>query len=96
MKNLPPEYPYLVVEVFDPKVSHTVISRWFGKFKKLTTEKRNLHFIEISVFGKKLRHERILDRVRVTAQEMREFPSKPACRSRLQTTLSCIGKEPFW
>ncbi len=31
----------------------TVISRWFGKFKKLTTGKRNLHFIEIKGFGKK-------------------------------------------
>jgi hypothetical protein len=26
------------------------------------------------------------------AQEMRVGPSEPACRSRLQTTLSCIGK----
>ncbi len=30
------------------------------------------------------------------AQEMRVGPSEPACRSRLQTTLSCIGKEPLW
>jgi len=34
--------------------------------------------------------------VRVTAQEMREGPSEPACRSRLQTTSSCAGKEPGW
>ena len=27
---------------------------------------------------------------------MREGPSEPACRSRLQTTLSCIGQEPLW
>jgi len=26
---------------------------------------------------------------------MREGPSEPAYRSRLQTTSSCIGKEPF-
>ena len=30
------------------------------------------------------------------AQEMREGPSEPACRSWLQTTLSCDGKEPSW
>jgi DNA replication protein DnaC len=30
------------------------------------------------------------------AQEMRGGPSKPACRSGLQTTLSCNGKEPLW
>ena len=34
--------------------------------------------------------------VRVTAQAMRGGPSKPACRSRLQTTLSCAGKESAW
>ena len=27
-------------------------------------------------------------------EEMRVGPSEPACRGRLQTTLSCIGKEP--
>lgn len=36
----------------------------------------------------KVRHE--------VAQEMRVGPSKPSCRRRLQTTLSCIGKEPMW
>jgi hypothetical protein len=30
----------------------------------------------------------------VTVREMREGPSEPACRSGLQTTLSCSGKEP--
>jgi RNA-directed DNA polymerase len=30
------------------------------------------------------------------APEMREGPSKPACRSRLQTTLSCWGQESWW
>ena len=30
------------------------------------------------------------------AQEMRVGPSKSACRSGLQTTLSCDGKEPSW
>ena len=34
-------------------------------------------------------------KVCVTAQKMREGPSEPAYRSRLQTTSSCIGKEPF-
>jgi hypothetical protein len=33
----------------------TVIIRSFGKFKKLTTGKRNLHFIEIKGFGKKVK-----------------------------------------
>jgi len=32
----------------------------------------------------------------VTVQEMREGPSEPACRSRLQTTLSRAGKESVW
>ena len=30
------------------------------------------------------------------AQEMRVGPSKPACRSRFQTTVSCAGQEPGW
>jgi hypothetical protein len=30
------------------------------------------------------------------AQEMRVGPSEPACRRRLQTTLSCIGQKPLW
>jgi hypothetical protein len=30
------------------------------------------------------------------AREMRAGPSKPACRSRLQTTLSCMGQESVW
>jgi RNA-directed DNA polymerase len=30
------------------------------------------------------------------AHEMREGPSKPACRSRLQTTLSCMDQESVW
>lgn len=29
------------------------------------------------------------------ARKMRDGPSEPACRSRLQTTVSCIGKEPL-
>jgi hypothetical protein len=32
----------------------------------------------------------------VTAQKMRGGPSEPVCRSRLQTTLSCCGKESWW
>ena len=39
----------------------------------------------------------ILQKVRHEAtQEMRVGPSEPACRSRFQTTLSCVGKEPGW
>ena len=30
------------------------------------------------------------------ARKMRVGPSESACRSRLQTTLSCCGKEPWW
>jgi hypothetical protein len=30
------------------------------------------------------------------AQEMRVGPSEPLCRRRLQTTTSCVGKEPGW
>jgi len=30
------------------------------------------------------------------AQEMGVGPSEPVCRSWLQTTLSCNGKEPLW
>ncbi len=41
-------------------------------------------------------HERT-DRRRCDAvQEMREDPSEPAVRSRLQTTASCDGQEPWW
>jgi len=31
-----------------------------------------------------------------TVREMRAGPSKPVCRNRLQTTLSCSGQEPGW
>jgi len=31
-----------------------------------------------------------------TVHEMREGPSEPACRGRLETTSSCAGKEPGW
>ena len=49
------------------------------------------------VLRRKLRHERTFNiKVCVTVQKMREGPSEPACRSRLQTTLSCCGKEPLW
>ncbi len=45
-----------------------------------------------------VRHERTFEyrlEVCTTAQKMRVGPSEPAYRSRLQTTSSCIGKEPF-
>jgi len=45
---------YLVSSLTGLILNVTVISRWFGKFKKLTTGKRNLHFIEIKGFGKNL------------------------------------------
>ncbi len=32
----------------------------------------------------------------VTTQEMEGGPPKPACRGRLQTTVSCAGQEPGW
>src|SRR5271170_2257610 len=38
------------------------------------------------------RNERRCD----AAQKMRVGPSKPAVRRRLQTTASCMGKEPLW
>ena len=33
---------------------------------------------------------------RDAASEMEEDPPKPPCRGRLQTTASCVGKEPGW
>ena len=45
----------------------------------------------------KVRHEltaRVLECD--AAQEMRDDPSEPAYRSRLQTASSCSGKEPLW
>jgi hypothetical protein len=45
----------------------------------------------------RVRHERIARVLECDAvQEMREDPSEPACRSRLQTASSCSGKEPLW
>ena len=42
-------------------------------------------------------HERIARVLECDAtQKMREGPSEPAYRRRLQTTLSCSGKEPLW
>ncbi|MDD3910191.1 MAG: hypothetical protein PHN86_09620 [Proteiniphilum sp.] len=43
-----------------------------------------------------VRHVRMLPEGSCYAvQKMMEGPSKPAYRSRLQTTSSCIGKEPL-
>ena len=45
----------------------------------------------------RVRHERTARELECGAvQEMREDLSEPACRSRLQTTSSCSGKEPLW
>jgi len=33
---------------------------------------------------------------RDAALEMEAGPPKPACRSRLQTTISCVGQKPRW
>ena len=45
----------------------------------------------------KVCHERIARGLECDAtQEMREDPSEPAYRRRLQTALSCNGKEPLW
>jgi hypothetical protein len=58
--------------------------------------------IVVMIFGVKLEispsapRARFLYKVCATAQKMREGPSESACRSRLQTTLSCIGKEALW
>ena len=37
-----------------------------------------------------------VERARGASLKMRGGPSKSACRSRLQTTSSCWGKEPWW
>ena len=43
------------------------------------------------------RHERVrITRCSLAAQKMREGPSKPPYRRRLQTTVSCVGQEPGW
>ena len=43
------------------------------------------------------RHARVLCiQCSHAARKMRVGPSESACRSRLQTTLSCCGKEPWW
>ena len=41
-------------------------------------------------------HERTDERRCDAVQEMRVGPSEPAVRSRLQTTASCDGQEPWW
>jgi hypothetical protein len=41
-------------------------------------------------------HERTDGRRCDAVQEMREGPSEPAVRSRLQTTASCDGQKPWW
>ncbi len=40
--------------------------------------------------------EHQLTDVRDALLKMRDGPSKSACRSRLQTATSCVGKEPSW
>jgi len=37
----------------------------------------------------------LIYKVCITAQKMREGPSEPAYRSRLQTTSSCYGQKPW-
>jgi len=54
----------------------------------LPVTKHPVILIDIHPFKWLVRHE--------AAQEMRGGPSEPACRSGLQTTLSCNGKEPLW
>src|SRR5271169_7191658 len=49
---------------------------------------RRMYKSHVRQFYWKVRHE--------AAQEMRVGPSKSAYRCRLQTTLSCAGKEPVW
>jgi hypothetical protein len=45
----------------------------------------------------RVRHERTARELECGAvQKMRDDPSEPACRSRLQTTSSCSGQEPLW
>src|SRR5215469_2581597 len=41
-------------------------------------------------------HERTDERRCDAVQEMRVGPSEPAVRTRLQTTASCDGQEPWW
>ena len=35
-------------------------------------------------------------RERHAVQEMKEDPSEPSCRGRLQTAISCFGQKPRW
>ena len=60
-------------------------SRWYSIL--IVVSKSSIS-MKIHDFNPLVRHE--------AAQEMRVGPSKPVCRSWLQTTLSCNGKEPLW
>ena len=52
LKNLPPEYPYLVVETSDLKLSTTAILVDFSKAGKLSVSRCNMQFLEIPQYRK--------------------------------------------
>src|ERR1700730_8086412 len=56
------------------------------------SEERGAHLVTLTAVC----HERTDGRRCDAVQEMREGPSEPAVRSRLQTTASCDGQKPWW
>ena len=80
-------------------VTYEAIRKWCRKFGQQYANqlRRRRRSQATSGIWMRVRHERTARELECGAvQEMREDLSESACRSRLQTTSSCSGKEPLW
>jgi len=80
-------------------VDHATLNRWVTNTLRSLRKRSVASNAPWGEVGGWMRvcHERIARVLECDAtQKMREGPSEPAYRRRLQTTLSCNGKEPLW
>ena len=79
---------------FSPRVTLAAISLKIGPINLLAPIKGPLSVSRI-LLAKCVKNAR--DHInRDAALEMEAGPPKPACRSMLQTTISCVGQKPGW
>jgi Reverse transcriptase (RNA-dependent DNA polymerase) len=77
-----------------PLLANIYMRRFVLGWKKLASSE--VLALALSPMPMTVRHERTDERRCDAVQEMRGGPSEPAVRSRLQTTASCDGQEPWW
>ena len=71
---------------------HYVLDLWANRWR----QREATGDMIIVRYAEMVCHERTDERRCDAVQEMRVGPSEPAIRSRLQTTASCDGQEPWW